>query len=41
MSVWILLFVVPVEFCHACVICEAAVYSRCADGHHDDLRKVA
>jgi hypothetical protein len=39
MSVWTLLFVVPIEFCHTCVICEAAIYARCADGHHDDLGK--
>jgi hypothetical protein len=29
-----LLLVVPVELRHACVICEAAVYAGCADGHH-------
>ena len=41
MGTWAVLLVIPVELCHACVIREAAVYSRCADGHHDDFAGMA
>lgn len=41
MGIWAVLLVIPVELCHAGVICELAVYSRGADGHHDDFKGTA